>query len=119
MQPRGTVITVAMDMERSDNVKYSLTDLHTLTFEKPDMNTFTCLATCISAIKKGGLYPTAANGANEKAVELFLKGKISFLEIGEFVNRATEDCQNKEAFTLEDVFETDKLAREAVLSYIK
>lgn len=99
--------------------KLSLTDIGTLTFEKPDMNTFTCLATCISAIKRGGLYPTAANGANEKAVELFLKGKISFLEIGEFVNRATEDCQNKNIFTLEDVFEADKLAREAVLSYIK
>ncbi len=99
--------------------KLSLTDIGTLTFEKPDMNTFTCLATCISAIKKGGLYPTAANGANEKAVELFLKGKISFLEIGEFVAKATEDCQNKKVFTLEDVFETDKLARQAVLSYIK
>ncbi|MBQ4131638.1 MAG: 1-deoxy-D-xylulose-5-phosphate reductoisomerase [Clostridia bacterium] len=99
--------------------KLSLTDIHTLTFEKPDMNTFTCLATCISAIKRGGLYPTAANGANEKAVELFLKGKISFLQIGEFVAKATEACQNKKVFTLEDVFEADRLAREAVLSYIK
>ncbi|MBQ7108501.1 MAG: 1-deoxy-D-xylulose-5-phosphate reductoisomerase [Clostridia bacterium] len=99
--------------------KLSLTDIHTLTFEKPDMNTFTCLATCISAIKRGGLYPTAANGANEKAVELFLREKISFLQIGEFVAKATEACQNKKVFTLEDVFEADKLAREAVLSYIK
>ena len=99
--------------------KLSLTDVATLTFEKPDTETFTCLSTCISAIKKGGLYPTAANGANEKAVELFLKGKISFLQIGEFVERATESAVNKKNFTVEDIFETDRLAREKVLSYIK
>ena len=58
--------------------KLSLTDVHTLTFEKPDTDTFLCLATCIDAINKGGLYPTAANGANEMAVELFLKGKIEY-----------------------------------------
>ena len=52
------------------------------------------------------------------AVELFLKGKISFLQIGEFVQRATEECINKNNFTVEDVFEADRLAREAVLSYI-
>jgi len=98
--------------------RLSLTDIGTLTFEKPDLDTFTCLATCISAIKRGGLYPTAANGANEMAVELFLKGKISFLNIGEFVARATDECKNKQNFTVEDVFEADRLAREAVLSYI-
>ena len=99
--------------------KLSLTDIATLAFEKPDTNTFTCLATCISAIKRGGLYPTAANGANEMAVELFLKGKISFLQIGEFVAKATDACVNKHSFTVEDVFEADRLARESVLSYIK
>ena len=99
--------------------KLSLTDIATLTFEKPDTNTFTCLATCISAIKRGGLYPTAANGANEMAVELFLKGKISFLQIGELVAKATDACVNKQSFTVEDVFEADRLARESVLSYIK
>ncbi len=99
--------------------KLSLTDIATLTFEKPDTNTFTCLATCISAIKRGGLYPTVANGANEMAVELFLKGKISFLQIGEFVAKATDACVNKQSFTVEDVFEADCLARESVLSYIK
>ncbi|MBO5105382.1 MAG: 1-deoxy-D-xylulose-5-phosphate reductoisomerase [Clostridia bacterium] len=99
--------------------KLSLTDIGSLTFEKPDTETFTCLATCISAIKRGGLYPTAANGANEMAVELFLKGEISFLQIGEFVAKATDECQNKKDFTVEDVFEADRMARQAVLSYIK
>lgn len=99
--------------------KLSLTDIGKLTFEKPDTDTFLCLSTCISAIKKGGLYPTAANGANEMAVELFLKGKISFLEIGEFVAKATDNATNIKNFTVEDVFEADRQTREAVLSYSK
>lgn len=98
--------------------KLSLTDIGTLTFEKPDTDTFRCLATCIEAINRGGLYPAAANGANEMAVELFLKEKISFLDIGDFVYRATEMAVNKKNFTVEDVFETDRLAREAVLSFV-
>ncbi len=98
--------------------KLSLADVGKLTFEKPDTETFVCLATCMEAIKKGGLYPTAANGANEMAVELFLKNKISFLQIGEFVRRATESAENKVNFTVEDVFEADCMARQAVLSYI-
>ena len=98
--------------------RLSLTDVHTLTFEKPDTDTFLCLATCIDAINKGGLYPTAANGANEMAVELFLKEKISFLQIGEFVARATKQAVNLKSFTVDDVFEADRLAREAVLSYL-
>lgn len=104
---------------KSPAPKLSLTDIGALTFEKPDTDTFTCLKTCINAIKKGGLYPAAANGANEMAVELFLKEKISFLQIGEFVERATNNAFSKKDFTVEDVFEADRLARQAVLSYAK
>lgn len=96
----------------------SLTDIGMLTFEKPDMETFVCLPTCINAIKKGGLYPAAANGANEKAVEMFLKGKISFLQIGDIVKEVTEECGSSKDYCLEDVFETDAIARERVLSLI-
>ena len=65
--------------------RLSLADVGTLTFARPDKETFRCLQLCIDAINAGGLKPAAANGANEMAVELFLKGKISFLQIGEFV----------------------------------
>ncbi len=98
--------------------KMSLTDIGTLTFEKPDTETFTCLKTCINAIKMGGLYPAAANGANEKAVELFLKEKISFLQIGELVERVTDMAPKKDSFTVEDVFEVDRFARQKVLELI-
>jgi 1-deoxy-D-xylulose-5-phosphate reductoisomerase len=93
----------------------SLADIGTLTFEKPDTDTFRCLPLCIKAITEGGLKPTAVNGANEQAVKLFLEGKIKFLQIAELVEKALDSAQNKNEFTLEDILETDKLARECVL----
>jgi len=98
--------------------RLSLTDVATLTFDKPDMDTFRCLPICIDAITKGGLYPAAANGANEEAVSLFLNGKIKFLQIPELVLAGMEKCINKSDFTLADVYETDFLARQTVKNII-
>ncbi|MDD4699032.1 MAG: 1-deoxy-D-xylulose-5-phosphate reductoisomerase [Oscillospiraceae bacterium] len=96
-----------------------LAEIATLTFDKPDMQTFTCLKTCIDAINQGGVKPAAANGANEKAVELFLKGKIGFLQIGDLVQKACDASPNIKNFTLDDVYAADKSAREYVMSCIK
>lgn len=99
--------------ERLDLVKLSK-----LTFFAPDTETFKCLPICINAIKEGGLKPTAANGANEMAVELFLKGKLGFLDIADLVEKATLAQQKVDEFNLEDVFSADKAAREFVLSHV-
>lgn len=96
----------------------SLSEIGTLTFSKPDTKTFRCLDICIDAINKGGLYPTAVNGANEMAVELFLKGKIGFLDIPDLVEKAMEKANNKPSFDLDDIFSADRQAREDVLSNI-
>ncbi|MGI5958092.1 MAG: 1-deoxy-D-xylulose-5-phosphate reductoisomerase [Massiliimalia sp.] len=89
----------------------------TLTFKKPDLETFDCLRACLQAAQLGGLYPAAVNGANEQAVALFLEGKISFLQIGELVLKALDVCQNQNNFTVEDIINTDRAMREFVLSY--
>lgn len=85
-----------------------------LSFGKPDADTFRCLAACIKAAEKGGLAPCAANGANEEAVAMFLRDEISFLDIG----RLVEGCVNSESFaggyTLEDIYECDEMARNYV-----
>ncbi len=83
-----------------------------LTFEKPDMDTFLPLKLAYEAGKKGGVMPAILNGANEVAVDLFLKGKIEFLQIGDLL----QECMNKfyksmEA-TLENVISVDKEVRE-------
>lgn len=99
--------------ERSDSAfeHLSLANVGTLTFEKPDTETFKCLPLCISAINTGGLAPAAVNGANEEAVRLFLEGKIKFLQIAELVEKALISVNNKNDFTLEDIFEADEAAR--------
>ena len=98
--------------------KLSLSDIGTLTFQKPDTETFRCLPLCISAINEGGLRPTAVNGANEEAVRLFLEGKIKFLQIADLVEKAAYSVENKKDFNLEDILYTDKAARQAVLNNI-
>ena len=98
--------------------RLSLSDIGTLTFEKPDTETFRCLPLCIEAINQGGLKPTAVNGANEQAVKLFLEGKIKFLQIADLVEKALLSAQNKKDFTLEDILNADKSARECVLENV-
>ncbi|MBQ1962432.1 MAG: 1-deoxy-D-xylulose-5-phosphate reductoisomerase [Clostridia bacterium] len=94
--------------------RLSLADIGTLTFERPDTDTFRCLPLCMQAIDRGGLYPTAINGANEEAVALFLKGKIKFLQIASLVEEALQAAESRENFTVEDIFEADRAARETV-----
>lgn len=98
--------------------RLSLADIGTLTFAKPDMETFRCLPLCIDAINKGGLAPTAVNGANEEAVRLFLEGKIKFLQIAELVEKALVNVNNKKDFCLDDILLADKEARELVKNNI-
>ena len=102
--------------ERSDYAfeKLDLFKVGTLTFEKPDTDTFRCLPLCIKAINGGGILPTVVNGANEEAVRLFLDGKIKFLQIAELVEKALNSVNNIKDFTLDDIFAADSLAREIV-----
>ena len=92
----------------------SLTDYGTLTFEKPDYETFDCLTACIKAITKGGNLPASVNGANEEAVGLFLNRKIGFLDIGRLVTKCLEATEYKEIKTLDDVLAADRAARDFV-----
>ena len=92
--------------------RLSLTDYGTLTFEKPDFNTFDCLSICIDAITKGGIYPCVANASNEVAVHSFLNGKIKFLQIGEIVRKTVNSFDYKEIKGYGDIVRADKSARE-------
>ncbi|MGN0695766.1 MAG: 1-deoxy-D-xylulose-5-phosphate reductoisomerase [Oscillospiraceae bacterium] len=98
--------------------RLSLTDYGTLTFEKPDYDTFDCLTACISAIKAGGDRPCIANGANEAAVGLFLDKRIPFLKIGELVKKAAETLPAFDVNTYEGVCRADSAAREFVYNSV-
>lgn len=85
-----------------------------LTFEKPDTDTFFALKLAFEAGRKGGNLACIFNSADEAAVELFMQRKIGYLEISEKIRDAMENVKFIETPTLQDIFETDMLAREYV-----
>ena len=97
----------------------SLTDDGKLTFYQPDYKTFAWLQVCIDAMRMGGLYPCAANAANEEAVALFREEKIRFLQIGELVEKATFAQRMPLDYALEDVFWAEQEARRFVREHCK
>jgi 1-deoxy-D-xylulose-5-phosphate reductoisomerase len=71
-----------------DPVVTDLKKIQTLTFFEPDFNKFPCLKLAYNVIDSGDLAPCILNAANEVAVELFLTGKIRFLDIPKLVEEA-------------------------------
>ena len=85
-----------------------------LTFFAPDLNRFPCLALAMNCAKRGGNACAVMNGANEEAVALFLADKIGFYDIHRLVRLAVEQVPFIENPTLEQILESDRLAREWV-----
>lgn len=107
------------DRKPSPVRELSLADYGKLTFFEPDYETFKCIHVCKNAIDMGGLHPAAANGANEESVRLFLGGKIKFTDIAYLNNEAMLNASDKKDFSLGDVLEADRAAREYVIEAVK
>ncbi|MBO4600093.1 MAG: 1-deoxy-D-xylulose-5-phosphate reductoisomerase [Bacteroidales bacterium] len=85
-----------------------------LTFEAPDTDTFRCLPLAYEAIARGGNMPCIMNAANEVAVQQFIEGKISFLQIADQVEHHMQTSHFIANPTLDDLFQTDKEVRAAI-----
>ena len=85
-----------------------------LTFSAPDLENFPCLALAFRCAKLGGTACPAMNGANEEAVAMFLRDEIGFYDIYRLVSQAVDAVPFVADPTLEEILETDRLAREAV-----
>ena len=96
----------------------SLTDYGTLTFDKPDLETFVALKSCIKAINLGYSYPCIVNAVNEVAVGAFLEGRISFLDIGRLIEKSLDCFSPKKITSYEDVVNIDAEAREFAMQNI-
>lgn len=81
--------------------------LASLTFEEPDFDTFAGLGLAFTAMEQGGNIPTAYNAANEKAVSLFLNGKIPFLQIPEMIQECMERCSYVSEPDVDKILETE------------
>lgn len=89
-------------------------ELGSITFEKPDMETFTGLKLAMRAAKEGGSVPTVFNAANEKAVSLFLGKKISFLQIPEIIEMCMDAHKRLEAPNVEEILASERETYELI-----
>ena len=87
-----------------------------ITFEEPDLETFTGLKLAYEAFGAGGSMPTVFNAANEKAVSLFLEEKIRFLDIAEIIGNAMSAHQVIANPSLEQILETEAWCYELIES---
>ena len=90
-----------------------------LTFSKPDTENFPCLALAYKCAKLGGTACPAMNGANEEAVAMYLRDEIGFYDIYRLVSAAVDAVPFIQNPTLEEILETDRLAREMVRTLAK
>ena len=93
--------------------RLDLPALAKLTFFSPDEETFPAMKLCREVMERGGNLGAAVNGANEVAVAAFLAGKIPFGKIYPTVERAAHAVPFLQDPTLDDIFDTDRRAREA------
>ena len=91
-----------------------LTTCGALTFVHPDLERFPCLQLAFDCAKKGGTACPAMNGANEEAVAMYLRDEIGFYDIYRLVSAAVDAVPFIQNPTLEEILETDRLARQQV-----
>ena len=86
-------------------------DMQDLTFERPDLERFPCLAMAYEAIRRGGNAACVVNAANEVVNLAFRQDKCGFLQMAEVIAKTLERVPYIKEPTLEDYLETDRIAR--------
>lgn len=99
--------------------RFHFMDYPQLTFEKADVDVFRNLSLAFSAMKQGGNMPCILNGANEVAVDAFLKGTIGFVAMSDAIDFAMRRCAFVSLPSLADFCETDTEARARAQEYIE
>lgn len=96
------------------------TKLGSMTFAKPDTDTFVLLSLAKEAIRRGGAYPAVLNAANEVAVAAFLEGKLSFTGIFDVVTDTFEAISDAEhIWSVDDVFAFDGASRSLASEFLE
>lgn len=90
-----------------------------LTFKKPDLDRFPCLAFALEAAKKLGTLPCAMNAANDFMVEQFLSGKCRYLDIQEIIRKVMDAHQITEHPELADIENSIKESREMAKKFFR
>lgn len=101
-----------------DTKRVDLYSLASMTFERPDPERFEGFKLAMSAARAGGVIPTVFNAANERAVALFLEGKISFTDIPRLIRLAMDSAENIEDPSVNQILEAERSAKDSVDRYL-
>ncbi|MCR4787485.1 MAG: 1-deoxy-D-xylulose-5-phosphate reductoisomerase [Lachnospiraceae bacterium] len=96
--------------------KVDFFELKSISFERPDIETFEGLKMAYEAMDKGGSMPTVFNAANEKAVALFLHDRIHFLDIYDIIRDAMDAHTLIDNPSVEEILDTEKAVYERIAS---
>lgn len=96
-----------------------LEKIGTLSFERPDFERFRCIKLAYRAIEVGGSMPTVMNGANEVAVNSFLKNEIGFLDIPYIIERVMSLHEPFSVDSITSVIKADRWARKKAKHFIE
>lgn len=99
--------------------RLDFTEFTQLTFKRPDSARYPCLGLALDAINVGGTAPVILNGANEAAVDWFLKDRIPFGRIPEVVEKTLNILPTGTVRNISDVYEADAKARRVALSILE
>lgn len=106
-------------LKNASKERLDLAKIATLHFENMSFERFPCLQYAFEAGKAGGSMPTVLNAANEVAVDLFLKGKIPFLQIESLIYQALDKHNVIERPDLETIQQIDRQTRESIYSFLQ
>lgn len=107
------------DRLKSDFQRFDFVNYPSLTFEKPDTETFRNLALAFEALNQAGNMPCVLNAANEVAVAEFLKDRVGFLEMSDIVEQCLKKVDYIKNPAYEDYVSTDKETRIRALEFVK
>lgn len=99
--------------------RFDFRQFPSLTFEKPDTETFRNLALAYEAVNRGGNVPCVLNAANEVAVAAFLNDRVGFFEMSDIVERCLLKMDYIKSPTYDDYVDTDKETRIRALELVK
>lgn len=113
--PIQYALTYPDRLPNEDLCKIEWDDMQDFTFEKPDFDTFPCLHLAVEAVRKGGTYPAALCAADEAAVGLFLRNRISFMDIPGLIKQVLDEHKSLTGPSLDDILEVDIRVRKRVI----
>lgn len=87
--------------------RLKLDEIGSLTFEKPDYETFRCLQLAFDAMHLGGTYPTVLNAVNEWAVRKFIQKEISFTDISLYIEKVMKIHVREPLISVSQILEVE------------